>query len=166
MNCIVPDPAYQEILYLATDVGVYYTINGGTSWQPAGTGMPVVTCVDLKLHQPTRTLVAGTYGRSVYKLNLDDLVGDVSVPGVVTSFSVFPNPITDGTAFLHFTIPTASLVRFTLQSYDGRIICSKNANGRTGKNTIAFDLKNAVAGVYLLSMQNGEWSAVQKVIVQ
>lgn len=166
VNCVVPDPAYQEILYLATDVGVYYTINGGTSWQPAGTGMPVVTCVDLKLHQPTRTLVAGTYGRSVYKLNLDDLVGDVSVPDVVTSFSVFPNPIMDGMAFLHFTIPTTSLVRFTLQSYDGRIICSKSASGRAGKNAIAFDLKNAVAGVYLLSMQNGEWSAVQKVIVQ
>ncbi len=166
VNGIIPDPLYESYFYLATDVGVYYTVNGGASWQPAGSGMPVVACVDLKLHQPTRTLVVGTYGRSVYKLSLDDLVGDVNVQTAATSFAVFPNPVTAGNALISYSVPTASPVRFTLQGYDGKIILEQNVSATAGKNTFAMDCKHTAAGVYLLSMQYGGRVVVQKVIVQ
>lgn len=166
VSCIVADPAYQETLYLATDVGVYFTTNGGTSWQTAGTGMPIVACVDLKLHQPTRTLVVGTYGRSVYKLNLDDLVGITVAENVADEFSVFPNPLTDGDANINYTLNSSSVVSFAIQGYDGKIISRKNVTGIAGKNTFVFDMKNLAAGVYLLEMLTGERSVVKKIVVQ
>ncbi len=73
VNEIIIDPENPEHLYLGNDVGVYISYNGGLTWQPLGFGLPPVVIGDLCLHQPTRTLYAGTYGRSMYSINLEDL---------------------------------------------------------------------------------------------
>ncbi|MEO6167397.1 MAG: T9SS type A sorting domain-containing protein [Chitinophagales bacterium] len=166
VNCILADASLQHTLYLATDVGVYYTINDGGSWEPAGTGMPVVTCVDLKLHEPTRTLVVGTYGRSVYKLNLDDLVAIPAVSNRAAEFDVFPNPLSANVANINYTIEVAASVTFSLQDLNGKVFSRKNVKGIAGKNSFAFDVKNFPAGVYLIEMKAGENSFVQKMIIQ
>ncbi|MFZ5979268.1 MAG: thrombospondin type 3 repeat-containing protein [Candidatus Zixiibacteriota bacterium] len=69
-DCIV-DPYDNNILYIATDVGVFKTSDLGVNWVPVGTGMPLVAVHDLEYHYPTKTLVAGTHGRSMYRLSLD-----------------------------------------------------------------------------------------------
>jgi photosystem II stability/assembly factor-like uncharacterized protein len=73
VNCIIEDPANPQQLFIATDVGIYYTTNLGTSWAPLGTNLPVNVILDLKLHHPTRKLVAGCHGRSMYSCSLDSL---------------------------------------------------------------------------------------------
>jgi len=69
-DCIV-DPYNNMILYVATDVGVFRTTDLGVNWSPLGTGMPLVAVHDLEYHYPTKTLVAGTHGRSMYRLTLE-----------------------------------------------------------------------------------------------
>ena len=59
-NDILVDPADPEILYLATDVGVYVSQDQGGYWLPLGSGMPIQTIFDLTFHAPSRTLVAAT----------------------------------------------------------------------------------------------------------
>ncbi|UCD94235.1 MAG: thrombospondin type 3 repeat-containing protein, partial [Candidatus Zixiibacteriota bacterium] len=77
VNNIVVDPDYDSTLYLATDVGVFYTTDMGAGWLPLSAGMPSPTLVlGLDFHAPTRTLVAGTYGRSMYRINVDCNIGD------------------------------------------------------------------------------------------
>lgn len=67
VNDIIIDPHNLSTLYVGTDVGVYQSTNLGVSWSPLGTGL-VVTCVhDLEMHPQTRTLVAATHGRSMWK---------------------------------------------------------------------------------------------------
>ena len=73
VNEIVVDPDFPERLYLGNDLGVYLSYDEGQSWQPMGSGLPPVVIGDLCLHQPARTLYAGTYGRSMYRLSLQDL---------------------------------------------------------------------------------------------
>lgn len=68
VNDIVVDSLFPNTLYIATDVGVFRSTNGGTNWAPLVSGLPRVVVTGLKLHQPTRTLVAGTHGRSVWTL--------------------------------------------------------------------------------------------------
>ncbi|HUM45646.1 MAG TPA: T9SS type A sorting domain-containing protein [Chitinophagales bacterium] len=166
VNCILADPSLQHTLYLATDVGVYYSTNGGSNWQPAGTGMPILTCVDLKLHQPTRTLVVGTYGRSVYKLNLDDLVAIPAVSNVALEFEVFPNPLSANVAYINYTLKGAATVTFSLHDLNGKFFSRKSVTGTTGKNSFALDVKNLPAGIYLVEMKTGESSSIQKIIIQ
>jgi uncharacterized cupin superfamily protein len=65
-NDIVIDPSVSNTYYVATDVGVFTTSNGGSSWATFSAGLPNVAVVGLKLHQASRTLVAVTHGRSAW----------------------------------------------------------------------------------------------------
>ena len=64
------DPDIANTYYVGTDVGAFYTSNGGSTWSVLGTGLPNVGVMSLELQEATRTLVAGTHGRSAWSLNL------------------------------------------------------------------------------------------------
>ncbi len=66
------DPA-RNTLYAATDIGVYVTTNGGSSWSVLGAGLPNVPVLSLALHEPSRTLRAATHGRSAWDYALPSL---------------------------------------------------------------------------------------------
>jgi photosystem II stability/assembly factor-like uncharacterized protein len=68
VNDIVIDRDISGTLYVATDIGVFSTSNGGSTWGTLSTGLPRVVVSSLKLHEMSRTLRAGTYGRSVWDL--------------------------------------------------------------------------------------------------
>jgi len=69
VNDIIPDPDFDSTLYIGTDVGVFYSVNLGQEWIPLYSGMPsFIPVTDIAFHAATRTLVAGTYGRSMYKM--------------------------------------------------------------------------------------------------
>lgn len=101
VNEIIVDPDHPERLYLGNDVGVYISYNDGLIWAPLGTGLPPVVIGDLSLHLPTRTLYAGTYGRSMYSINLEDLPqqGGVISGGIRTAFG----DTTDATVIIEQT---------------------------------------------------------------
>ncbi len=71
-NDIVIDPAVTNTLYLATDIGVLKTTNGGVSWSTFSNGLPNVVVVGLKLHAASRTLRAVTHGRSAWDISLSN----------------------------------------------------------------------------------------------
>ena len=66
VNTIVVDPDLPGALYIGTDIGVFASFDGGVSWSPYGTGLPRVAVTGLTLHRASRTLRAGTYGRSAW----------------------------------------------------------------------------------------------------
>jgi len=57
-------------VYVGTDVGVFSLREGRSSWRPVGSGLPLVPVLDLRLHGPTDTLYAGTFGRSVWAVGI------------------------------------------------------------------------------------------------
>ena len=59
-------------LYAATDIGVFQGTCTGTTctWNTLGTLLPNVAVLSLKLHEPSRTLIAGTHGRGAWSLVL------------------------------------------------------------------------------------------------
>jgi photosystem II stability/assembly factor-like uncharacterized protein len=56
-------------IYVATDVGVYVTRNGGTSWSQYGKDLPNVPITDIRLHAPSQSLFAATFGRGIWKVS-------------------------------------------------------------------------------------------------
>ena len=74
VNDIVVDPLLHSVLYVATDIGVFSTSSGNT-WSIFGGGLPRVTVMALKLHPASRTLRAGTYGRSMWDMQPSFLCG-------------------------------------------------------------------------------------------
>src|SRR4030095_10715511 len=93
---IIPDPDLSSTFYVATDVGVFYTSDGGASWNLLGTGLPLAPVTDLTFYDSTRTLIAGTYGRSMYSLDLSELAVSVHpTENFASGFNVYPVPFND-----------------------------------------------------------------------
>jgi photosystem II stability/assembly factor-like uncharacterized protein len=98
INEVIIDNLYPDRLYLATDLGVWFTENWREGWQRLGKNLPLTVVSDLVMHNRTRTLVAATYGRSMYKLQLDKPI--ITFPDVAyenTTFTITPNPVVVGT---------------------------------------------------------------------
>ena len=71
VNALVIDPAAPNTYYIATDVAVFRTTNAGATWTQFSQGLPNCAVFDLRLHQPTRLLRAGTHGRGLWERKLD-----------------------------------------------------------------------------------------------
>jgi photosystem II stability/assembly factor-like uncharacterized protein len=57
-------------VYVGSDVGVFVLEDDRRRWESVGRGLPLAPVLDLRLHQPTDTLFAGTFGRSAWKVGL------------------------------------------------------------------------------------------------
>jgi hypothetical protein len=57
-------------VYVGTDVGVFHLKNGKENWHALGTGLPLAPVLDIRLHDASSTLVASTFGRSMWKLDI------------------------------------------------------------------------------------------------
>ncbi len=57
------------LLFLGTDVGVFYSTDGGTQWRTLRLNMPAVRVHDLAIQPQANDLVAGTFGRSIWILD-------------------------------------------------------------------------------------------------
>jgi len=74
VNCLAidsTDPSH--VWYAATDNGIYYTRDAGTSWSIAGSGIGLAPCVDVQVHANKTTIRVGTHGRSIYEGNVNIL---------------------------------------------------------------------------------------------
>jgi hypothetical protein len=70
-----PDDPARGTLYVATDIGIFVTANGGATWATMGTALPNVVVLSLALHEASRTLRAATHGRSAWDYSLPALAG-------------------------------------------------------------------------------------------
>ena len=57
-------------LYVATDVGVFSSDDGGTTWSTAGSKLPNVPVTDLEYVAASNSLYAATFGRGIFSLTL------------------------------------------------------------------------------------------------
>lgn len=70
VNGIEIDQNDPDILYVATDVGVFRTTNRGLTWAPFDDGLPNCVVNDLVLDLDENALWAGTFGRGMYRRQL------------------------------------------------------------------------------------------------
>ncbi len=73
LNDVEPDPQWAGRLFAAGDLGTFVTDSYGQQWQPMNGGMPIVVVHDLTLHDPTRTLYAGTHAASLWTFDVEQL---------------------------------------------------------------------------------------------
>ena len=94
-NDLVVDPTDTRTLYLATDVGVWFSRNQGAGWAPLGAGLPLEVVSDLTLHDSSRRLFAFTHGRSAWSLDLSAMptaIPPTALPPSLALSAPWPNP--------------------------------------------------------------------------
>ena len=66
MNSVVVDPANFKRVWVAADVGVYETVDLGSSWASFSNGLPNAMAADLHFHKQDRMLICGTRSRGAW----------------------------------------------------------------------------------------------------
>ena len=65
---MVQDPVKKDLLFAATEYGIYTSLNGGSSWQKLP-GTPTISFRDLTIQKRENDLVAASFGRGFYVLD-------------------------------------------------------------------------------------------------
>ena len=69
-SAIAISDIHSEQAYVGTDVGVFRTLDGGTSWTAWQDGLPRVPIAELKFNKVLNRVVAGTMGRGIFMRNV------------------------------------------------------------------------------------------------
>ncbi|GJM45269.1 MAG: hypothetical protein DHS20C21_21110 [Gemmatimonadota bacterium] len=170
-NTFIVDPVFTDEWYLGSDVGVWMSSNGGVNWSPVGAGLPSVVVTDLEIRREARKLVAGTYGRGVWEMDLAADPTSIGEPVVAASANLMldapvPNPVRDA-AMLRFAARSDAAV--TLEIYDvaGRLINTlAQRNTGTGVVERATWIPDGVAnGIYFAVLRAGEERVSRKMVL-
>ncbi len=170
-------------IILGTDVGIWTSNNGGTSWTYSEndfTHVPVIQLRQDKLYQDgCYVIYAGTHGRGIFRTFSPDHPGDAVCPkkaGITTSvaesnvlnFSVnfYPNPVSNK-ANLEVNTDKETTVSIVLVDLLGRTYDKVKVNQRLNRGTsnISLDFSSIPAGNYLLSVKTKGQSLTKNVTV-
>ncbi len=68
---VMPDPVEPNLVFLGTENGLYFSMDGAESWQKWGEDLPTMPIADMAIQERESDLILGTFGRSAWVL--DDL---------------------------------------------------------------------------------------------
>jgi len=66
---LVQDHVKKDLLFAATEFGVYFTYNGGTNWIKLKGNIPTISFRDITIQRSANDLVAGSFGRGIFILD-------------------------------------------------------------------------------------------------
>ncbi|NMH59967.1 WD40/YVTN/BNR-like repeat-containing protein [Alteromonas ponticola] len=66
---IVQDHENKDLMFLGTEFGVFFTVDGGNKWVELNGGIPTISTRDVQIQRRENDLVAGTFGRGIYILD-------------------------------------------------------------------------------------------------
>lgn len=170
VNDILIDPQKFDRLYIATDMGVFFTDDQGVNWSPLGSGFPTeVPCHDLTLDETTRKLVVWTHGRSSWTVTLPDVVTIASHadrgPQGVRILTSYPNPFNPSTRVV-FEIERTTNVTFRIFNVTGQEVVTLMNQKRLspGRHEIGWNGRDrkgrqVASGVYLCRLSDGQTTA-------
>jgi len=71
-NAVVIQSDNSNRIYVGNDVGVFASIDAGATWRRLSRNLPNVPVVDLVYHSGEQTLTAATYGRSIWRIQIEE----------------------------------------------------------------------------------------------
>ena len=87
---IVQDHVNAELFFLATEFGIFATLNGGEKWFQLGGGLPTISFRDLEIQTREDDLVAASFGRSFYVLDDYSILRNATSEALSEDFHLFP----------------------------------------------------------------------------
>jgi photosystem II stability/assembly factor-like uncharacterized protein len=165
-NEILPDPDVPGRYFVATDVGVYETTDGGTTWSAFGADLPRVVVTSLSFRRDTRTLVVGTYGRSTFAIavdgsstGVDDTPDETAITTLGSLRPLYPNP-TSGATTIAFEARRDVDLTVEVYSVAGRRIWTNRLAAAAGQTaSLQWNGRDAAgrpaaSGIYLVRVSS------------
>ncbi|MCB0707605.1 MAG: glycosyl hydrolase [Saprospiraceae bacterium] len=101
---VVQDHVKPELLFAATEFGIYFTINRGTTWTKLKGGVPTISFRDLAIQRRENDLVCASFGRSFYIFDDYSVLREISEAQLQQEATLFstrkawwyvPRPVVD-----------------------------------------------------------------------
>jgi photosystem II stability/assembly factor-like uncharacterized protein len=171
-SSVIVDPLRSSHLYVGNDLGVYFSSDGGASWELYSSGLPdAVVAMGLTISPTNRKLRVSTYGNGVYER---DLVYDpVDVPAgdsVVSAFRLeqnHPNPFNPSTT-IRYHLTRAGEVELTIYDAAGaRVQTLVRKHQERGDHTARWNGRDVSgravpSGTYLYELRAGAQHETRK----
>ncbi len=171
VNAFAVDKFNSNVLYLGNDVGAYISRNSGDSWEALGDGLPIVPVGDMKIHpDPDENfLVIGTYGRSMYKIDLNEVTSienrNSQIPINLVLHQNYPNPFNPVTV-ISYQLPVAGKVKLSVFDILGKEIAVLVDEAMpVGVHKIEFNAAALSSGVYFYKLETKNFSKTKKMIL-
>jgi hypothetical protein len=97
VNCIEYQNGSNDLVYIGTDLGVFYMDATMNDWAPYNTNLPNAIINELEIHYPTNTLRAATFGRGIWQSPLQSSVVQSLDASAMTM--AYPGNLTCNTTF-------------------------------------------------------------------
>ncbi|MFN8177259.1 MAG: FlgD immunoglobulin-like domain containing protein [bacterium] len=171
---VAVDPLNPAWAYVGTDLGVYRTTDGGTSWTIYDVGMPPAMILDLAISS-ARRMRAATFGNGVWEIDLPTASTGVAVASSERRSALAfeasrPNPFRAQTS-IRLALPKEADVSLTVLDAAGRRVRTL-VNGRhaAGSLEVAWDGRDeggrrVAAGTYFVRATGAGQIAATKVTV-
>ncbi len=163
VNDILIIPGFEDrIIFIATDGGVYVSIDFGDNWSRLGSNMPNVVCYDMEYNVANEELIVATFGRAIMTYPLQELLLPVtSVTDLAANtlkLSISPNPSSD---FITVTTENELVTDYKLDILDniGRKVLSTQNQSRV-------DVSGLIAGSYNVLLKTKERVHVGRLVVE
>ncbi len=171
VNTIVYQNNSNNRVYAGTDIGVFYKDNSLANWVYYGNGLPNVMVHELEINYTSNKLVAATYGRGIWQV---DLVSPSPNQQVTTTnnekretrnefalkVNVSPNP-TNGILNIQVQDATAD-VTVDVYRVNGGQVATFSFSAKDAAS-MQINLRNQMAGNYVLHIRSGDAMATKEI---
>ncbi|PWG04724.1 T9SS type A sorting domain-containing protein [Polaribacter aquimarinus] len=152
--------ASSTTLFVATNIGVYYTIDDGQNWTKLGAGLPNVDVKDIEINYTADKLVAATFGRGLWAVDISSNALNIhDLKNVFIALNIYPNPVTNNILKIT-TKENLNNLRFEIYNIVGGIVKKGKLNSTKEINT-----SSLVNNVYLIRVFNDKYSATKKFLL-
>ncbi len=122
-----------SILFVGTDFGVYASLDQGSTWDMLDNGFPSIPVYDMDLDTVNNRLVASTYGRSIFTLDLEPIINPSQATVLGEVMAMNGNPVENVTVKIATDSVTTDIDGLYSLNYTPQPNCVLDL-GKTGPN--------------------------------
>jgi photosystem II stability/assembly factor-like uncharacterized protein len=86
---LVQDHVNKDLLFVGTEFGVYFSVDGGRAWTELSGGVPTISFRDLAIQKRENDLVAASFGRGIFILDDYSALRSVSTQQLAQEATLF-----------------------------------------------------------------------------
>ena len=158
-NTILIDELNPDDIYVGNDLGVYYSENGGGSWELFSDELPeAVMIYDLNNSPSNRKIRIATHGHGIYQRNyVNDFLAVDEIAISNSSISLYPNPASER---VNISIVENSSPIQSIQLYDinGKLIRDLGSSKRE------FNIASLSNGMYFIKISSITGSITKRLL--
>jgi hypothetical protein len=171
--CVIEDHINSNLLFVGTELGLFFTVNGGEHWFAVNNGTPPIAFRDLAIQRREHDLVAATFGRGFFVLDDISALQHLNSTALAGKGGLFPprdtwvyeergnveavfgnyatsNPPVGSTLsyFLRDGLPKGdgNRIMLSIKSADGAAVRSLPGPTAAGAHRVRWDLRHAPKG--------------------